>query len=106
MIEPVYCSCGEIFDWENWDRKTFPIPKGLHESIRHLDQGHTLMSEMKVYVVLKEMDYAVHWVRGVFSSEPLAEEFIEEKKQVEGAWNNDVEDVWRIEKWEVDEKKA
>lgn len=43
--EIIYCSCGETFDWEHWDQKTFPIPKGLQESIRHLDQGHKLMSE-------------------------------------------------------------
>lgn len=52
---------------------------------------------MKVYVVLKKMDYAIHWIKGVFSSESLAEEFIEERRC-------DLEDEWRIEEWEVDKK--
>lgn len=40
--EIVKCSCGETFDWENWDRETLPVPKGVMESIRHFDMGHTL----------------------------------------------------------------
>ena len=40
--EIVKCSCGETFDWENWDRKTIPVPKGVMEAIRHFDMGHTL----------------------------------------------------------------
>jgi len=45
--EIVNCSCGETFDWENWDRKTWPMPKGIHEAVRHLDMGHTLKSPKK-----------------------------------------------------------
>ncbi len=41
--EIVQCSCGETFDWEHWDRKILPMPDGIHEAIRHLDMGHTLM---------------------------------------------------------------
>ena len=40
--EIVNCSCGETFDWENWDRGTFPVPKGVMEAVRHLDMGHTI----------------------------------------------------------------
>lgn len=40
--EIVKCSCGETFDWEHWDRKTFPVPKGVMEAVRHLDMGHTI----------------------------------------------------------------
>jgi len=42
--EIVKCSCGATFDWENWDRKTLPVPKGVTEAIRHFDMGHTLGS--------------------------------------------------------------
>lgn len=69
-----------------------PVPRDIY--------GRPIVGE--VYVVLKEMDYAVYWIRGVFSSESLAETFIEEKKQDEGAWNDDVEGVWRTEEWKVD----
>lgn len=32
----VQCSCGEIFDWEDWDGESIPVPKGIQDSIEHI----------------------------------------------------------------------
>ncbi len=56
MSEPVHCSCGKVFDWENWDRKTIPIPKGVHESMRHLVKGHTLLRDKSQSPLARAVD--------------------------------------------------